>query len=523
MANASPTGISPATLKNDFLSSIVVFLVALPLCLGIAIASGYPAAAGIISGIIGGLVVATLSGCPLQVSGPAAGLITIIWEAAQTHGIENVGIIILVAGGLQILMGIFSLGQWFRAVSPAVIQGMLAGIGVLIFSSQFHVMVDDTPKGNGLENLLSIPQAIMKGLVPVEGSTHHIAAGIGLLTIVVIIGWSWIPGKLKMIPAPLVAVIAALVVAAILGLPINYVEIPSNLAESVRLVNPSQFSMLAEPSVWITILSVAFIASAETLLTATAVEQMTEKSKTDYNKEVLAQGVGNALAGVLGALPITGVIVRSSANVQAGAETRMSAIFHGIWMLIFVMVIPFVLENIPVASLAAILVYTGYKLVNVHAIRRLATFGKAEVAIYVATVMGIVLTNLLEGVVIGLGLALIKWIYSHSQLDIEPVSKPEENVEYIHFRGSASFVNLPKIASALDAVPIGKTVYIHTQELHVVDQAVIELFESFEKRYKLSEGTVNVEWSQLMANARRQDPLRSSAEKAKEKEENGIK
>ncbi|HEY8459964.1 MAG TPA: SulP family inorganic anion transporter, partial [Blastocatellia bacterium] len=192
---------------KDFLASIVVFLVALPLSMGIAIASGAPPALGLITGIIGGVVVGIIAGSPLLVSGPAAGLSVLVWDVINQHGISMLGPILLLAGVLQAVMGISRLGQWFRAISPAVIQGMLAGIGVLIIGSQFHVMVDDGPKGTGLQNLLSIPSAIYKGLVPLDGSSHHLAAFIGILTIAIILAWSYVPKKLRIIPAPLVAVL----------------------------------------------------------------------------------------------------------------------------------------------------------------------------------------------------------------------------------------------------------------------------------------------------------------------------
>ena len=187
---------------KDFLASIVVFLVALPLCMGIAIASGVPPALGLITGIVGGLVVGFLAGSPLQVSGPAAGLAVVVYQAVQDHGLAALGVIILGAGAIQLAAGLLKIGQWFRAISPSVIHGMLAGIGVLIFCSQFHVMVDDAPRANGIQNLISIPESIYKGLFPFDGSTHHIAAAIGLLTIVSLLAWNrFKPAQLRMVPA----------------------------------------------------------------------------------------------------------------------------------------------------------------------------------------------------------------------------------------------------------------------------------------------------------------------------------
>jgi MFS superfamily sulfate permease-like transporter len=183
-----PARTSPFPPARDFLASVVVFLVALPLCMGVAIASGVPPAAGLITGIIGGILVGFLGGAPLQVSGPAAGLTVIVWQLVQQHGLAVLGIIVLFAGVLQLAAGLFKLGQWFRAISPAVIHGMLAGIGVLIFASQFHIMVDDKPRGSGIANLLSIPESVYKGIFPMDGATHHIAALTGVVTILVRLG-----------------------------------------------------------------------------------------------------------------------------------------------------------------------------------------------------------------------------------------------------------------------------------------------------------------------------------------------
>src|SRR5262245_54437527 len=399
---------------KDFLASIVVFLVALPLSMGIAIASGAPPALGLITGIIGGIVVGVISGSPLQVSGPAAGLSVLVWDIINQHGIGMLGPMLLLAGIIQAVMGVSRVGQWFRAISPAVIQGMLGGIGVLIIASQFHVLVDDGPKGTGLQNLLSIPSAIYKGVVPLDGSSHHLAAFIGLVTIAVIVAWSYAPKKLQLIPAPLVAVLLVTIVAAVLQLPIKYVNIDGDLLGVIRTPTAETLGHLLTGSAIGSALALCFIASAETLLSAAAVDRLHQGERTKYNRELFAQGVGNTLCGLLGALPMTGVIVRSKTNVEAGAKTRLSAIMHGVWILVMVALAPFLLSKIPTTALAANLVYTGFKLVSPKSVRELKPYGKAEVAIYFATLSGIVATNLLVGVLIGLGLALLKLIYTFS-------------------------------------------------------------------------------------------------------------
>ncbi len=491
--------------RQDGLASVVVFLVALPLCMGIAIASGVPPAAGLITGIVGGLIVALFAGAPLQVSGPAAGLSVIVWELVQTHGIAALGLIVMVAGAAQLLAGILRLGQWFRAVSPAVIHGMLAGIGVLIFASQFHVMVDDAPRGSGIENLISIPQAIIKGLVPADGSVHFQAAMIGLATLATIIGWKWVPGKLKVVPGPLVAVIVGTAVAAISGFGIAKVSVPANLLEAVQL---PQWSSVPEMG-WTLLtagLALAFVASAETLLCATAVDKMHDGPRTRYDKELRAQGIGNLACGLLGALPMTGVIVRSSANVDAGGKTRASAFMHGVWLLLFVAALPFILEMIPVAALAAILVFTGYNLVNVAAIRQLASYGKGEVAIYFATVITIVSFDLLTGVVFGIVLSLAKLLYTFSRLEIETKNREDSNCIDMYLRGSATVVRLPRLASALESMPANAEVHVHLEELDYIDHACLDLVANWEKQHKMTGGKLYMDWESLQARFR--DPER---------------
>src|SRR5262245_51274098 len=268
------------TFWHDLSASLVVFMVALPLCMGVAIASGAPVAAGILTGIIGGLVVGTLSGSPLQVSGPAAGLTVLVLQfltderygAAPADRLAALGVIVLGAGLIQLAAGCLKLGQWFRAVSPAVIEGMLAGIGVLILASQFHVMVDDEPRKNGVENLMSIPSAVYKGVMDVPNTTHGEAARIGLLTVLVLVGWKLLaPKKLQVVPAPLLAIIVSTAVAVALqraGVwpPLKPVVMPESLFDEVRLPTGPALGRVFEAPVLVAILSVAFIASAETLL-----------------------------------------------------------------------------------------------------------------------------------------------------------------------------------------------------------------------------------------------------------------
>ena len=352
-----------AVLPRELLASVVVFLVALPLCMGIAIASGMPPAKGLITGIIGGLVVGWLAGSPLQVSGPAAGLAVLVFELVRQHGMAMLGPILLLAGFLQLVAGRLRLGCWFRVTAPAVVYGMLAGIGVLIVLSQVHVMLDGVPKPSGLDNLAGFPAALIQAIPALGGGLGWQAGLLGLSTILVM--WLWDkfrPQKLRFVPGALLGVGLATVTSLVLALQVKRVEVPENLADAIDWLRPSDLLNLADPNLLIAAFAVAFIASAETLLSAAAVDRMHSGQRSDFDKELSAQGVGNMLCGLVGALPMTGVIVRSSANVQAGATTRLSAMFHGVWLLGFVLLLSSVLQSIPVASLAGVLVYTGIKL-----------------------------------------------------------------------------------------------------------------------------------------------------------------
>ena len=622
-------------IRHDLLASFVVFLVALPLCMGIAIASGVPVAAGLITGIVGGLLVGWLAGCPLQVSGPAAGLTVIVYEAVQNYGLQALGSIVLLAGIIQIVAGVLRLGQWFRAVSPAVIKGMLAGIGFLIMASQFHVMIDDKPKGNGAENLVRIPSAVAKILTPPDisdratrqsrsqalheigelhrqqlqlrerlsefldlvcGETnasnrtvsafedsreslksqqtditrrlvavdtalrntvqpvinteeyaeisasartalqksdavvealssgtlnvvlqsqqdavvslekllerlknHQLAAYIGILTIVLIVLWQSIaPVKLRVVPAPLVAVVLAAVLAHVVTLPVFYVEAPANLWDDVRFPVWNTFA-----SSWTDLLPVsllmAVVASAETLLCATAVDQIQHGPRTNYDRELVAQGVGNGVCGLLGALPMTGVIVRSSANVQAGAKSRLSVVLHGLWLVLFVVALTSVLHSIARASLAAMLVYTGYKLVDIKSLRELHRYGWGEVAIYAATVGTIVFSDLISGVLVGIGLSAAKLLYTFSHLATELDVDTTNHKAVLNLRGAATFVRLPALAEELERVPQGAELHVDFEHLDYIDHACLELLITWARQHESTGGQLVLDWTSLHA------------------------
>ena len=465
-----------AVLPRELLASVVVFLVALPLCMGIAIASGMPPAKGLITGIIGGLVVGWMAGSPLQVSGPAAGLAVLVFELVRQHGIAMLGPILLLAGFLQLLAGRLRLGCWFRVTAPAVVYGMLAGIGVLIVLSQVHVMLDGIPQPSGLDNLTGFPAAVAKAIP----SLGWQAGLLGLATMLVM--WSWDklrPHKLRFIPGALLGVGLTTGASLLLALQVKRVQVPENLADAIDWLRPADLLNLADPNLLIAAFAVAFIASAETLLSAAAVDRMHNGQRSDFDKELSAQGVGNMLCGLVGALPMTGVIVRSSANVQAGATTRLSAIFHGVWLLAFVLLLSSVLQSIPVASLAGVLVYTGIKLVDLKAFRGLGRYGRMPMFTYGATALAIIFTDLLTGVLVGFGLTLAKLAWKASRLKISLIYLPGADEMELRLIGAATFLKVPALTQILSRVPAGSTVHVPLNNLSYIDHSCLELFEEW--------------------------------------------
>ncbi len=471
---------------KDLSASLVVFLIALPLCMGIALASGAPPAAGILTGIIGGVVVGFLAGAPLQVSGPAAGLAVIVFEIIRDQGFSALGPILVLAGAMQILAGVIKAGRWFRAISPAVIHGMLAGIGLLIVLQQFHVMLDSKPKGTGLANAKAIWPAI-RGFFPLDGSHDEAALLLALMVIGIMVLWQkYRPEALKLVPGALLGITAATIIARVMHLELNYVQVPGNLLDVVHMPTVAAFTGITATTIG-SAATIAFIASAETLLSAAAVDKMQTIVKTNYDRELMAQGVGNMLCGVVGAIPMTGVIVRSSANVQAGATSRLSAILHGVWILAIIVVFPGVLRMVPICSLAGVLVFTGFNLIKVKDMRHLSTFGRIPVLIYVATMLTIVATDLLKGVMTGVILSLVKLIYRATHLriyteahNLATVFDPHVagNLD-LHIEGSATFLRIPIITAALDAIPAGSTVHLKTDKLTYIDHACLDLVQDW--------------------------------------------
>jgi MFS superfamily sulfate permease-like transporter len=487
---------------RDFLASLVVFMVALPLCIAIAQACKLPAEAGLITGVLGGLVVGLLAGSPLQVSGPAAGLIVIILNLVERHGLAGLGVAVFLGGCLQLLAGALRLGQWFRAVSPAVIHGMLAGIGLVIIAKQVHVLVDDVPADGVVQNMLSIPVALVKAFVDGDGLPphHRAAATVGLLAIAVLFGWRWLtPRPLRIVPAALVAVVTAVVAGRLLGGVIQTVEVQSNLLAAVHWLPDADPALLLTPEIWQAAVTIALIASAETLLCAAAVDRMHTGPRTQFNRELAAQGVGNTLCGFLGVLPMTGVIVRSAANVEAGARTRLSAVLHGAWLLLFVTLLPGLLRLVPTTSLAAILIVTGYRLIDPAGVRALWRTSRSEALILAATAGTIVATDLLVGVLTGVALALLKLLWTFAHLRIRLESEPERRRATLRLHGAATFLRLPQLAAALERVPANTELHVDFEHLSYVDHACLELFFNWEKQHEAAGGSLVLDWESLHA------------------------
>ena len=515
-------------LRNDFLASIVVFLVALPLCIGIAVAVGVSPARALITGIFGGLIVGWFAGSPLQVSGPAAGLFVIVADLlakGRSYYLENyetqlsaeaveaaatdfslvvLGISVFLAGLIQIGAGRLKLGQWFRAVSPAVIKGMLAGIGILILVSQLHVMLDHQATWHGhkahgaLQYIATIPEAVVKCFSNDTSANHHLAALTGIIAVACF--WLWpkaAPEKLKFIPAALVGIVVATFVAYFGDLEIRRLVVPANMLSEVTLPSASWPSLLVNPIVLTGAIVIALVASAETLLCATAVDRLHQGPRTRYDQELMAQGVGNVLCGLVGALPMTGVIVRSSANVNSGAKTRLSTILHGAWLLLFVIAIPFVLTYIPRSALGALLVYTGLKLVNIEDIKTLWKTSRGEALIYFATVLMIVCTDLLVGVVVGVALSGIKLLLRFSDLKAEVNITDGGKKASLEMHGAATFLCLPNLASKLEEVPDGAELHVDFEHLTYIDHACLDLLMNWARQHASFGGALVLDWNLL--------------------------
>lgn len=458
------------TLREDFGASVVVALVALPLCVGVAVASGVPAELGIVTGVVGGLVTGWFRGSSLQVSGPAAGLTVLVYEAVRTYGMPALGVLVLAAGLVQLCMGVLRLGRWFRAISVAVVHGMLAGIGLVLISGQLYAMADAQAPAGTLEKLA--------GAASLAARADWTAVALGAGTIAVLVAWRRMPDRLRLVPGALVGVAAATGAAVVLRLPVERIRV-TGVLQAVSPPAWGDFGVLASARAVGTVIALALIASAEMLFSAAAVDRMHDGARTDYDRELVAQGVGNTLCGLLGALPMTAVIVRSAANVEAGARTRASRVLHGGWLLLFAVAVPGLLESVPLAALAGVLLHAGWKLLPTRQVAALWRTHRGEAVVLVATASAIVATNLFEGVLAGLGLAIAKAAWETSHVHLEKVWVGDELC--VRILGNASFLRLPKLLDELDALPPGAAVRLDLSGPRHLDHACLTALDGWER------------------------------------------
>jgi len=493
------------SLNSDLPASLVVFLVAVPLCLGIALASGAPLAAGLIAGIIGGIVVGAASGSALGVSGPAAGLAVIVLTAIQTLGAwETFLVAVVLSGVIQVALGFLRAGVIGYYFPSSVIKGMLAGIGLTIMLKQLPHAVgyDADAEGNlafintgGGDNTLS-------ALSHMFGMVQEGALLVSLLSLIVLIGWEqpfvkriraslWIQG-------PLVAVILGIVLNEVFktmapGLAIgttHLVRLPetTGLSGLAAMLSFPDFSQLGNAAVYTTAITLAVVASLETLLCVEATDRLDpEKRVTPANRELKAQGLGNIISGLVGGLPITQVIVRSSANIQSGGRTKTSAILHGVLLLLAVMFLPALLNRIPLATLAAILLTVGYKLAKPALFQTMYTLGWGQFLPFMITIVGILATDLLVGIGLGMAVAVFQILltnYSNPYFLEERAHKPGE-VWQINLSEDVSFLNRAAIMRTLDEIPPGSRVVLDATRSVNIDFDVYEVIKEYEQRARL--------------------------------------
>lgn len=462
-------------LKTDLPASLVVFLIALPLSLGISLASGAPMKAGLIAAAIGGIIVGLFSGAPLQVSGPAAGLSVMVLGFIQKFGFEATCIITIVAGLAQVIFGMLGAAQLAFVISPAVIHAMLAGIGILIALGQVHVLLGFTPKGSALQNMISYSDSLLH--------MNSAAAVLGIFSLIVLLAWNkWGQKKFHFIPGSLMAVIAGTVLSQFMNVNVPHVQLGDQLFDGLvsLKIGDASFSQLI-----ISGLGLALVASAESLLCAVATDKLHSGQRVNLGRELVAQGLGNTLSGVLGGLPITGVIVRSSANISAGAQSRLSAIFHGVWLLVFAVFFAPVLNLIPLSVLAALLIYTGVKLVKIAEIKKLMAF--QESIVYFATLGGVVFINLLWGIGIGFGLATVMMIIKMVKFQFQ--SENVGSIVKVKISGNLTFLGVPRLLKQLNALPKKSEIHISMQVDHL-DHAVIEAMQDWKQGYEKDGGLV---------------------------------
>jgi len=480
---------------GDFSSSVVVFLVALPLCLGIALGSGAPLFSGLIAGIIGGIVVGSLSGSQLSVSGPAAGLTAICAMAiTQMGAIEIFFLSVAVAGLLQILLGIFRLGGFTHFIPSAVIKGMLTAIGIILISKQIPSLIGYDKPGFWSDEFFNI--ITFKHVFSNIGSLYsHTSAGVMLIaTLSIILLYAWkrtLAKKISFLPTSFVTVFFGVLLAFIFQRfapqlvlkPTQFVSIPQNIFVEVKL---PRFNMLfSNINIWRNAVVICFVATLESLLSIAAIDKLDPYNRiTPQNRELVAQGTGNFLSGLFGGIPITAVIVRSSANAEAGAKTKLASFAHGIWLLLAVLFAIPVINLIPYCVLSVILIRTGYNLAKPKMIISVYKQGREQFLPFIITVVAILLTDLLIGVLIGIAYSLYFLVKHTYRAGFTIKERTEGHTRHftIELALNVSFLNKKKIMEMLDALPEYSVVEINGSDSVYIDRDVLEIFQQFKSK-----------------------------------------
>ncbi|MFG2195809.1 SulP family inorganic anion transporter [Streptomyces sp. NPDC048639] len=472
----------------DLSASITVFLIALPLSLGIALATGAPLQAGLVAAAVGGIVAGLLGGAPLQVSGPAAGLTLITADLIHLYGWRTTCALTVVAGVAQVALGWVRVARSALAVSPAIVHGMLAGIGATIALAQLHVVLGDSPQSSAVANAIALPGQL--------ANPHPAALSVSVLTVATLLLWPRLPGKpgraLRKAPAALVAVALATACSVLAGLHLPQVELPS--WRSHALPETPQGPVLGMIAA---VLTITLVASVESLLSAVAVDKMTAARKgapdvrvprANLDRELRGQGAANVVSGLLGGLPVTGVAVRSTANVAAGAVSRASSVMHGVWVLLAAGLLVSVLELIPLAVLAALVMVVGVQMVNLTHIRSVRRH--REVLVYAATVAAVVLLGVLEGVAVGVAVSVGVALHrlAHTRIAVE-----EQNggAYRVLVRGQLTFLAVPRLSRILGQLPDGARVVV---ELHgsFMDHAAYETLQGWQDAHAAHGGAVEI-------------------------------
>ncbi|WP_163511434.1 SulP family inorganic anion transporter [Fodinicola acaciae] len=467
-----------SVLRHDVPASLVVFLIALPLSLGIAIASGAPVVAGLIAAAVGGIVAGATGGSVVQVSGPAAGLTVIVAEINVQYGWQVTCLITLLAGLVQIALGAVRVARTALAVSPAIVHGMLAGVGITIALAQIHVILGDQPQSSAVRNILDLPGELLR--------PNILTAAVGLSVVAVMLLWPRLPAVAQKVPGALVAVVIPTAAVALLGWNVPRISLPDNPLQSFVLPKLPEAAQIQ--GVVIAVFTVALVASVESLLSAVAVDKLHDGPRVRLDRELVGQGAANVVTGALGGYPVTGVIVRSSTNVRAGARSRASTVLHGVWILASVAALASLIERIPVAALAGLLVVIGVQLVNIKHIRHLRHH--RELPVYVVTAAGVVMLNLIEGVLLGVALAVVIALRRLGRTRI----RTEQDGDRWHVRvaGSLTFLSVPGLSRALAEIPDGAAVDV---DLYVdfMDHAAFDALHSWRVDHQRRGGIVDID------------------------------